>query len=75
MELYGILRISNPDTLQRWIDNGTYLRLLRDGWIFNPSCGRFTTSICRCHECRNDHKGKGERLRRVLLMNNIPVHK
>lgn len=48
----GTLRISNPKTLQRWIDTGKYQEYINDGWIFNVGCGRFRTEICTCSQCR-----------------------
>jgi hypothetical protein len=48
----GTLRISNPNTLQRWIDDGRYQQQLDDGYIFAPYCGRFRTEQCTCSACR-----------------------
>lgn len=53
MEYYsGTLRISNPNTLQKWIDNGDYQLMINKGLVFNPSCGRFTQTKCECRKCR-----------------------
>lgn len=49
---WGTLRISNPKTLQKWIDTGKYQSQLKDGWIFNVGCGRFKTEKCTCSTCR-----------------------
>ena len=54
----GTLRISNPMTLQRWIDTGKYQEYINDGWIFNVGCGRFRKEKCTCTECRNKRKAK-----------------
>ena len=37
----GILRITNPKTLQRWKDNGKFQAIINDGYIYAPGCGRF----------------------------------
>ena len=49
----GTLRISNPNTLQSWIDTGKMKKQYDDGWIFNVGCGRFKTEPCTCAQCRN----------------------
>lgn len=54
----GVLRIKNPKTLQRWVDNGSYKKLINQGFIFNVGCGRFRKHICTCTECRNKTKPK-----------------
>jgi hypothetical protein len=56
----GTLRISNPNTLQRWIDNGKYQQQLNDGYIFNPYCGRFKNEKCTCSKCKNEKPNKDE---------------
>jgi hypothetical protein len=43
MEYCGTIRISNPKTLQSWIDRGWYQKSLSEGYIFNVGCGRFKT--------------------------------
>jgi len=50
----GILRITNPKTLQRWKDNGKYQELIDDGYIYSEGCGRFRTEICTCSKCRKN---------------------
>ena len=56
----GTLRISNPITLQRWIDDGKYKELIDEGYIFNPYCGRFKTEQCECTKCRNHRPNRDE---------------
>jgi hypothetical protein len=64
MENYsGTLRISNPITLQRWIDNGKYQELINEGYLFNVGCGRFKTEICTCSACRTKNRPE---LKKVL---------
>jgi hypothetical protein len=48
----GTLRISNPSTLIRWINDGRYKKMLDDGYVFAPYCGRFRTEQCTCSACR-----------------------
>lgn len=64
----GTLRISNPITLQRWIDNGEYNKLIDNGYIFAPYCGRFKTEPCECTKCR--HK-KPNRDDLILILNTL----
>lgn len=64
----GTTRISNPKTLQRWIDLGWYQELIDEGYIFAPHCGRFKTDICTCTKCRHKNP-KREELTNIL--NNI----
>jgi hypothetical protein len=52
MEYCGTIRISNPKTLQSWIDRGWYQKSLSEGYIFNVGCGRFKTEKCTCSACR-----------------------
>jgi len=54
----GVTRISNPRTLQSWIDKGWYAELINDGFMFNVGCGRFTTEKCVCTKCRNKPKAE-----------------
>lgn len=49
----GTIRISNPKTLQKWIDLGWYKEMINDGYVFNPYCGRFRTENCNCSACRS----------------------
>ena len=56
----GTTRISNPITLQRWINNGEYKKLIDDGYIFAPHCGRFKTEPCECTKCRNKKPNRNE---------------
>lgn len=56
----GTTRISNPKTLQRWVDLGWYKELIDDGFIFAPYCGRFKTEICECGKCRNKKPNRDE---------------
>jgi hypothetical protein len=64
----GTTKISNPITLQRWIDNGKYKELIKQGFIFNPYCGRFTDNICECTKCRHKKPNKDELIK---ILNNI----
>jgi hypothetical protein len=52
IEYWGVTRISNPKTLQRWMDNGEYQTLLDAGYVFNVGCGRFRTEKCTCSKCK-----------------------
>ena len=54
----GTLRITNPKTLERWIQNGSYQEELDDGYIFNVGCGRFRAEPCKCVKCRKPNAGK-----------------
>lgn len=52
----GTLRITNPITLQKWIDTGKYKALIDQGFIFGVGCGRFKQEICICSACRKRPK-------------------
>jgi Zn-finger nucleic acid-binding protein len=65
--LGGTLRISNPITLQRWIDNGEYKKLIDEGFIFAPYCGRFNTEVCECSKCRNKTPNRDELIKLLTL--------
>lgn len=54
----GTIIISNPKTLQRWIDLGWYQEMIDDGYVFNVNCGRFRESKCTCSACRNEKMNK-----------------
>jgi hypothetical protein len=54
----GVTRISNPTTLQRWIDLGWYHNLINQGYIFAFYCGRFKKEICLCSACRSKRADK-----------------
>lgn len=51
MEQSGVLRITNKSTLQRWKDNGSFDKLLSEGYIYADGCGRFRKEICGCSKC------------------------
>jgi hypothetical protein len=69
MENYcGTLRISNPNTLQKWIDNGWFKNQNDNGFIFSVGCGRFKTEKCECSACRKRPK---KDLIDVLINNKI----
>ena len=51
-EYWGVLRITNPKTLQKWKDNGKYQKLINDGLIFGVGCGRFRKEECNCCKCK-----------------------
>ena len=59
----GTLKISNPKTLEKWIQDGSYQEEVNDGYMFNVGCGRFRTELCKCYKCRN---GKGKKLQQVI---------
>jgi hypothetical protein len=73
MEIYGSIRITNPKTLQNWIDRGWYQELIEEGWIFSPYCGRFRKHECECSKCRYvaQFKNKESDLKEVLKQNNL----
>ena len=50
----GTLRIKLPKTLERWVQNGEYQKLLNEGRVFNVGCGRFRESKCTCFRCRKN---------------------
>lgn len=52
IELNGSLRITNKNTLQKWIDKGFYKELISEGYIYAKGCGRFRKNICECSKCR-----------------------
>lgn len=49
----GVLRITNPNTIQKWKDMGKWQKLLDAGYIYAPGCGRFRIEKCECSKCRN----------------------
>jgi hypothetical protein len=49
----GVLRITNPITIQKWKDLGKWQKLLDEGYIYAPGCGRFRVEVCNCSKCRN----------------------
>lgn len=59
----GTLRIRNPKTLERWIQNGKYQETLDEGYIFAVGCGRFRSEPCQCGKCR---KSKNSPLKAVI---------
>lgn len=60
---WGTIRIKNPKTLKRWINNGNFQEKLDEGYDFYVGCGRFRTEPCTCYRCR---KGRGKKLKEVL---------
>lgn len=52
----GVLRITNPKTLQQWKDDGRYQQLIDEGYIYAPGCGRFRREKCTCSACRRKIK-------------------
>jgi hypothetical protein len=54
----GTLRITNPKTLEKWVQNGSYQQELDAGYIFATGCGRFRTEPCTCCKCRSRNAGK-----------------
>ena len=64
----GSTRITNPITLQRWIDNGKYKELIDEGYNFGLGCGRFVLDGCVCTACRNRPK---QVLKNVLTLNKL----
>ena len=69
MENYsGTIRISNPKTLQRWIDLGWFDENIKEGYTFNVGCGRFKLEEkCTCSQCRTKTRPE---LVEVLTINN-----
>jgi hypothetical protein len=65
----GVTRISNPKTLQRWIDLGWYQEKLNEGYVFNPYCGRFSVGICKCGKCRNKLPNRDELINILITLN------
>lgn len=63
MEYWGVTRIRNPKTLQKWIDKGWYSDTINKGFVFNVGCGRFRLEKCTCSKCR---KSKNSPLKTVL---------
>lgn len=53
MQLVGTLRVTNPKTLRRWLNNGEFQKELDMGYTYAPGCGRFKIGECTCHKCRN----------------------
>jgi len=51
---WGSTRISNPKTLQNWIDRGWFQKQLDEGYNFYSGCGRFRTEVCSCSKCRKN---------------------
>lgn len=49
---YGTLRITNPNTLNKWVANGDYKKLTDEGYIYAKGCGRFRQFVCTCIKCR-----------------------
>ncbi len=66
---HGTLRISNPKTLQSWIDKGWFKNEIQKGYIFAVFCGRFKKEICNCSKCRKQY-GKKD-LIEILKINKI----
>lgn len=48
----GSLRITNPKTLKKWLDNGDFQKMIDQGYQFNVGCGRFRLEKCTCYKCR-----------------------
>jgi hypothetical protein len=63
----GTTRISNPKTLQRWIDLGWYKELIDEGYVFAPHCGRFVIGECVCTKCRHKRPNRDELIK---ILNN-----
>ena len=51
-QYYGILRITNPRTLEMWKKTGKYQKLIDEGYIYAKGCGRFRMEVCTCSKCR-----------------------
>ena len=64
----GTTKISNPITLQRWVDNGKYKELIDEGYIFAPYCGRFRFKLCECSKCRHKRFDKDELIQIINKM-------
>lgn len=64
----GTTKITNPNTLQRWIDNGKYNEMIKQNYLFGVGCGRFVFDGCTCTNCRNRPK---KELIEVLIRNKL----
>jgi hypothetical protein len=49
---FGVLKITNPRTLDMWKKTGKYQELLNDGYIYAVGCGRFIKEACVCCKCK-----------------------
>jgi hypothetical protein len=65
----GTTRISNPKTLQRWIDLGWYKKRIDEGYVFNPYCGRFSVEVCECGKCRSKISNRDELIKLISINN------
>jgi hypothetical protein len=70
-QMWGTTRISNPKTLQRWIDLGWYKEMIEEGYTFNPYCGRFSIGVCECSKCRNKTHNRDELITKILNYGSI----
>lgn len=48
----GVVKIKNPNTLKRWLENGWYQERIDEGLIFASGCGRFRDHVCECSNCK-----------------------
>ena len=60
---WGSIRIKNPKTLEKWIQNGSFQKEIDAGYNFYVGCGRFRKEKCTCYKCR---KGIGKHLQEVI---------
>ena len=56
IECFGVLRITNPITLNKWIESGKYQKIIDNGFIYNKGCGRFRVEKCKCSKCKIKQK-------------------
>ncbi len=55
-QYWGVLRITNPITLEKWKQNGKFAHLINEGYTYAPGCGRFKVGECLCTKCRKLNK-------------------
>jgi hypothetical protein len=66
----SIQRVISPLTLQRLIRTGKFQQIIKNGYIFNSGCGKFTKEPCTCNLCARNAKPV---LNQVLSSLNIDV--
>jgi len=53
-ECWGSLRITNINTLKRWLQTGKFQELIDEGYQYASGCGRFREDPCTCYKCRKN---------------------
>jgi hypothetical protein len=51
IECFGVTKVTNILTLNKWKENGKYQELIDKGFIYNKGCGRFRIEKCKCSKC------------------------